>query len=123
MDVKYSGVANNYFPNKTWMLPKLKVLRYNREKINQGIHNLFILIILNFYNCLTILFFLEIVDALVKVYPNIQILQLVQRDPGSLESETASLSALRFRNLTSLNLYGNYQRHDGFFLLSVCLTT
>lgn len=66
--------------------------------------------------------FIEVVDALVELYPKLEFVQLNNKDcKNNILDERACLSAICFRNLTSLHLYGNFELHDGAFLLPVTL--
>jgi len=63
---------------------------------------------------------IEVVDVFTKLYPNIESLQLNNKGSyqGMLKAREC-LSAIHFRNLTSLQLYGSFQLHDGAFLIPV----
>ena len=63
---------------------------------------------------------IEVVDVFTKLYPNIESLQLNNKGSyqGMLKAREC-LSAISFRNLTSLQLYGSFQLHDGAFLIPV----
>ncbi len=63
---------------------------------------------------------IDVIDVFKKLYPNIESLQLHNKSSRQgILKERESLSAIQFRNLTSLHLYGEFQLHDGAFLKPV----
>ena len=67
------------------------------------------------------LYISELVDALVELYPNLEFLHLMNNSPFDKEilDDKNCLSAIRFKNLTSLQLYNSFELDDGSFLLPV----
>ena len=115
--VQYYGVVDNV-PNQIWKLPKLKILNYSREFIDKGIHSKF-----SDHNSsfIIIIFFLssEIVESLMKVYPNVEILHLWnKRNENDISSDRDCLYSFHFQNLTFLSLK-NFKFNDGAFLLGL----
>ena len=119
MNVEF--MESDYVPSLDLKLPKLKELVFQQDLISKG-EKKHIFCHINAVRHLHLCLFLiaEVVDAFVVLYPNLELLQLNNNDcKNDILNERACLSANRFRNLTSLHLYGNFELHDGAFLTPV----
>ncbi len=101
-------------------LSKLRVLVYDIQSTQNHRRSLLTYFKFLILNVISLIFCIDVVEALANYCPNLEVLKLNYRTvKGGQRLDVGFLSLLRFPKITTLILRGHVQMNDGAFLVQV----